>query len=186
MDDLFESLVALQARLNEAGISSAVVGGMAVGIWGEPRVTRDVDVKVLLTRDDAAHLLEALGSDYQPLIEDPLRSLSNTGVLFVRDERETRLDLLLSETAFDAEVIRRAQPVELAPGLEAQVCSPEDLIIYKLVSTRQRDYGDAVSVIRRQGDGLDDAYVVGWLRQFEQALADSTLVSEYQRLRGKA
>lgn len=164
----------------------AVVGGIAVGIWGEPRVTRDVDVKVLLTRDDAARLLEVLGSDYQSLIENPLRSLSNTGVLFVQDERGTRLDLLLGETAFDAEAIRRAQFVELAPGLKARVCSPEDLIIYKLVSTRQRDYEDAVSVIRRQGDALDDAYVVGWLRQFEQALSDSTLVAEYRRIRGKA
>jgi len=46
-----------------------------------------------------------------------------------------------------------------------------------------RDYEDAASVIHRQGDVLDDAYVLGWLRQFEQALDDSTLVTEYRRLR---
>lgn len=44
MRDLFESLVALQDRLSEAGISSVIIGGIVVGIWGEPRVTRDVDV----------------------------------------------------------------------------------------------------------------------------------------------
>jgi hypothetical protein len=42
-----------------------------------------------------------------------------------------------------------------------------------------------LSIIRRQGDALDDDYVLGWLRQFEIALDDSTLVSEYRRLRAQ-
>ncbi|MFQ6101787.1 MAG: hypothetical protein ACE5OS_11225 [Anaerolineae bacterium] len=41
MENLFESLVALQDRLRQAGIPSAVIGGVAVGVWGEPRVTRE-------------------------------------------------------------------------------------------------------------------------------------------------
>lgn len=40
-----------------------------------------------------------------------------------------------------------------------------------------------VGIIRRQGDRLDDAYILDWLRQFEQALDDSTLVQQYRRLR---
>ena len=51
MENLFESLVSLEERLHRAGISCAVIGGVAVGVWGEPRVTRDVDVKVLLGRN---------------------------------------------------------------------------------------------------------------------------------------
>ena len=54
---------------------------------------------------------------------------------------------------------------------------------YKLVSTRLRDHEDAASVVRRQGDKLDDSYVLHWLGQFEHALDDSTLVAEYTRLR---
>lgn len=183
MENLFESLVALQGRLCQAGISSAVIGGMAVGVWGEPRVTRDVDVKVLLGRDEAPRLLKVIAPDYVSLQADPLRALTHTGILFVQDRLGTRLDLLLADTGFDAAAIRRALPVEVQPGLIAHVCSAEDLIIYKLISTRLRDYEDAASVIHRQGDVLDDAYVLGWLRQFEQALDDSTLVTEYRRLR---
>ena len=183
MKNLFEALVALQDRLHQAGISSAVIGGMAVGMWGEPRVTRDVDVKVLLGRDDAPRLLEVIAPDYVSLQADPLRALTHTGILFVQDRLGTRLDLLLADTGFDAAAIRRALPVEVQPGLIAHVCSAEDLIIYKLISTRLRDYEDAASVIHRQGDALDDAYVLDWLRQFEQALDDSTLVTEYRRLR---
>lgn len=54
MDDLLRSIVALQERLLDAGIPSIVIGGIAVATWGEPRVTRDVDLKVLLERDDSA------------------------------------------------------------------------------------------------------------------------------------
>ena len=71
----------------------------------------------------------------------------------------------------------------MQPGVVARLCSPEDLVIYKLISTRLRDHEDAQSVIRRQGSSLDDDYVLDWLRQFEEALDDSTLVAEYRRLR---
>jgi len=43
----------LQKKLITEGVSSIVIGGMAVAAWGEPRVTRDVDLKVLLNRQDA-------------------------------------------------------------------------------------------------------------------------------------
>lgn len=185
MQTLFQSLVDLQGRLRARGILSAVIGGVAVAVWGEPRVTRDVDIKVLLGRDAAPRLLEAIGPDYTSLQPEPLAALARSGVLFVQDACGTRLDLLLADVSFDTEAIQRAREVTLQPGLAAWVCSPEDLIIYKLISTRQRDHADAESVIRRQGDALDDQYVVTWLRRFEQALDDSTLVATYRSLRAR-
>jgi hypothetical protein len=75
-------------------------------------------------------------------------------MLFVQDSAETRLDLLLADTPYDVQAIRRGQSVEVEPGATICVCSPEDLVIYKLVSTRLRDHEDAASVVRRQGDKL--------------------------------
>ena len=37
MEQLFRSVKALQQRLSDAGIPSIVIGGAAVGTWGEPR-----------------------------------------------------------------------------------------------------------------------------------------------------
>ena len=102
---------------------------------------------------------------------------------FVQDALGTRLDLLLAETPYDAPAVGRGREVDLEPGLPVRLCSPEDLVIYKLISTRPRDGEDARGVIRRQGAKLDDDYVLHWLRRFEQALDDSTLVAEYRRLR---
>ncbi len=180
---MIESLWALQERLRREGIPSAAVGGIALSVWGEPRATRDVDVRVLLGREEASRLLPVLADEYLLLADDPLGTLKKLGFLFVQDRRGVRLDLLLADTEFDREVIRRAQPVEIEAGKVIYLCSAEDLLIYKLISTRPRDHEDAAGIVHRQGDTLNDEYVEGWLRQFEQALDDSTLLVEYRRLR---
>ena len=186
MEQLFRSVKVLQQRLSDAGIPSIVIGGAAVGTWGEPRVTRDVDLKVLLKREDADRLLALLAPDYISLLPDPRAALRKQAMLFVEDAAGVRLDLLLADTPYDVEAIRRGCDVEVAPGVALRLCTPEDLILYKLISTRPRDHEDARSVVRRQGDALDDRYVLDWLRQFESALDDSTLVAEYRRLRHEA
>lgn len=71
MESLFRSILALQQRLIKAGVPSVVIGGLAVGAWGEPRVTRDADLKVLLGREDAERLLHLLSPDYVSLLPDP-------------------------------------------------------------------------------------------------------------------
>lgn len=183
MKDLLQSVFVLQRHLNGAGIPSIVIGGVAVAVWGDPRVTRDVDLKVLLTRDEADRLLGLLGSDYRSLLPDPRAAIERQALVFVQDSLGTRLDLLLADTPYDVTAVQRGREVELQPGLPIRLCSPEDLVIYKLISIRPRDREDARSVIRRQGANLDDRYILRWLLQFEQALDDSTLAAEYKRLR---
>ena len=183
MQKLFQSVRALQHLLLEHGIPSIVIGGVAVAVWGEPRLTRDIDLKIQLGRQGVDRLLKVLLADYQPLKPDPGETLRKQGLIFVQDSAGVRLDILLADTPYDVSAIQRGSDVEVQPGFVIRICSPEDLIIYKLISTRLRDHDDVKTVIRRQGDSLDDSYILDWLRQFEQALDDSTLVAEYQDLR---
>jgi hypothetical protein len=180
---LVDSVVALETSLDRAGIPSMVVGGLAVSVWGEPRLTRDVDVKVLLRRDEAERLLKALGPDYSSLSGPPGESLARVGFAFFRDKLGTRIDVLLADTSFDESALARAVRCELEQGKSGRVCAAEDLIVYKMISDRPRDRADAESVVRRQGDRLDDAYVERWLAEFERALSAKGLVAEYAALR---
>jgi hypothetical protein len=180
----FQGVMQLQKRLTEAGIASAVIEGLAVAVWGEPRLTRDADVKVSLQREQASHLLRLLSPGYTFLSNKPEQTLRRMGFLFVQDATGLRLDLLLADTPFDVQAIQRARPVNIQSDLTITVCTAEDLILYKMISTRPRDREDVQGIVRRQGDALDDAYTLYWLRQFEQAIDDSTLVADYRRLRG--
>lgn len=183
MQNLFQSILILQKILSEAGIDSIVIGGIAVAIWGEPRLTRDADLKISLQCQDAERLISVISPDYKFLLPDPTLSIQKQAMLFIQDKFGTRLDLLLADTPYDLMAIKRGKAVEVTPGVTILLCSPEDLVIYKLVSTRQRDHEDAKSVIRRQENKLADKYIISWLKQFEQALDDSTLVAEYKKLK---
>lgn len=180
MDSLVDSLVALQAHLDRANIQSIAIGGMAVSVWGVPRLTRDVDVKILLTRDDATRLLKALPAEYRLLAREPLATLERNAMLFVLDPAGHRLDLLLADIGFDEIAIQRGVSIEVRPGVTARFCTAEDLLVYKLIAARPQDHLDVTNVIRRQGTELDVAYVEGWLKQFELALDDSTLIGTFR------
>ncbi len=176
MERLAESLRSTQQRLSGAGIESAAIGGLAVAIWGEPRVTRDVDLKILLERSDGASLLEFLQDGGYKFEAD-----AST----VRNASGTRVDFLLADTSFDRACVQRRVPGILPGKVEVEVCTAEDLIVLKLISTRPRDREDAAGVVLRQKGKLDQAYVEGWLREFEDALDDSTLVAEFRALLGQ-
>jgi len=180
--NLVKSAALAQLALSDAGIDSIVIGGLAVAIWGEPRLTRDVDLKVLLQRDRAQLLVKALPAGFRCLADQPEETLRRVGFLFVQDAAGIRIDFLLAETGFDVEALSRRRQVEMVAEKIA-VCTAEDLIVYKMVSTRPRDHDDVLGVVRRQQDQLDDDYVTSWLSQFEQALDDSTLVTSYRQMR---
>jgi hypothetical protein len=186
MERLAESLLKLQELLAEAGIPSAAIGGVATGVWGEPRLTRDVDLKILLTRESRQQLLDLLATDYLPLYPNPDEQLRRNGVMFVRDSFGTRIDLLLADTDYDDSLIARAREIELLPGRKGRVCSPEDLVVLKLIASRPIDMKDAESVIQRQGEKLGETYILEWLTKFEKMLDDSTFLREYTRMRDKA
>ncbi|MGQ0601632.1 MAG: nucleotidyltransferase [Anaerolineales bacterium] len=186
MENLLKAYAELQQRLEEAGILSALIGGMAVGAWARARVTRDVDIKVLLHRDERQKLLDVLKTGYSFLHADPEAALRQNGVLFILNSAGVRIDVQLADIEFDEILIARARTLELAPGYAVRVCTAEDLIILKILAQRPQDDIDVERVIERQGQRLDEAYILNWLQRFERMVDDSTLVRRYQSIHTRA
>ena len=184
MNELIDAVIAFQKLLEKEGIPAMAIGGIAVGIWGEPRLTRDIDMKVLAHREDRTRLLAVLRT-FTPLDDNPDDSFRRLGLAFFHDSNGVRIDVLLADTVFDETAIERAHVVTLFNGKTIRVCTPEDLIVYKMLSTRMKDRADVESVIQKQGEALDKTYIEGWLAQFEEALADNTLVQEFRNIRGR-
>jgi len=181
MKALLDSVVAFQHLLEAEGIPNIFIGGIAVAVWGEPRLTRDIDIKVLIHREERARLLAIL-DEFTPLNADPDEAFRRLGLAFFHDPHGIRIDVMLADTIFDETAIERARSMELFNGTMIRVCTAEDLIIYKLLSTRTKDRGDVESIIQKQGDTLDGVYIETWLAQFEEALADGTLIQEFRNL----
>ena len=182
MNDLIDSVVAFQDFLKKEGVPVMAIGGIAVAVWGEPRLTRDVDMKVLVSREDRGQLLVLLGG-LTPLQDDSDDSFRRLGLAFFRDSNGVRIDVMLADTIFDETAINRARDIGFTPEKTIRVCTAEDLIVYKMLSTRTKDRADVESIVQKQGDTLDDTYIENWLVQFEQALSDSTLVQDFRKIR---
>lgn len=127
-----------------------VIGGLAVLVRGTPRLTRDVDLSLLLRPRETQRLLDALGREFRALPSDPVAFARRQFVLPLEGPDGTRLDAAFTGTPFEEESIRRATFEEIG-GVRARVCTAEDLVLHKVVSERLQDLEDVRSVVRARG-----------------------------------
>lgn len=161
-----ELLGRIAQSLDSHGIPYMIVGGQAVLVYGEPRLTKDIDVTLGVGPDrlgDLLPIITALG--LRPLV-DPETFTRQTLVLpCEEDDTGHRVDFILSFSEYEREALQRtrATPIE---GVAVRFASPEDVIIHKMVAGRPRDLEDVASVAAKT-PALDLDYVSRWLRAFE-------------------
>jgi len=84
-------------------------------------------------------------------LKDPVQFAERSRILPIRLPDGVVVDFMLATLPFEFDAIERAKTVE-HEGVEVQVVTPEDLIVYKIVSQRPQDYLDIVGILRRQED----------------------------------
>lgn len=102
--------------------------------------------------------IESVGRHYTILVKDPSDFVRDTRVLPASTQSGVRIDLLFGLLPFEEEAVRRAARVEAA-GRTIRVCTPEDLILIKIISDRPRDLEDARAIVRRRLPALDLGYL---------------------------
>lgn len=171
MDDYltgpFESLTALFDALD---VPYALIGGLAVGAWGVPRPTHDLDF--VIQADDAVlpnlcRLIHERGY--------AVSSSSNEGRIdFVAGmplircqqcihDRVLDIDLFLTASKFQEAIIARRVSLNVADR-RFWVATPEDLILLKLAAGRPRDMADIEDILLLRYQ-LDEEYLRAWAAQ---------------------
>ena len=129
-----------------------ITGALAVGCYGVPRATKDVDLFVQAGGRGARLIKRAKGAGFlvPPGASEILRS---GGILTLElPGEEFKVDLIAGEMM--AEIIARSRTLRLY-GKEMKVISPEDLIALKLAAWRLHDRPDAIRVLANQWGKLD-------------------------------
>jgi hypothetical protein len=159
------------AAVETVGGAYFVGGSLASSLQGEPRATNDVDIVLTLPMGRVRDFVEALGADFEVDV-DALRNALLTGstcnVFFL--PWLTKVDLFaVGPGRFDeAEFSRRRPVIVREPDVVLVVKSPEDTILRKLWWYRQggeaseRQWRDAVQVLRINEATLDFAYMTRW------------------------
>jgi hypothetical protein len=119
------------------GVPYAIIGGMAVQHWGEPRFTADVDLTVAAPLDDTRAFIERVLEHFKPRMEGALEFALRSRVILVQADNGCALDVALGLPGYEDEVMRRAVAYRLARGKTVRLCSAEDLVVHKAVAGRR-------------------------------------------------
>lgn len=168
--------------LEDHGLRYAIIGGIALSQWGVIRVTRDVDIKVLVPNTDYSAARIALHAAFPTSAHNQIPT--NPLIVSVTIQDIT-VNFLLALPGYEELIIERAVRRDL-DGWKAWICSAEDLIIQKVIAGRGKDWLDVEALLIEQRGKLDEAYVEDWLSQFAEALEKSEFLIDYHRLLEKA
>lgn len=158
MSSSFERvLLDLVEGLEESGIEYALVGGVAVLAWGDPRTTRDIDVIAQLDASDLGDVAERL-EPHGFRFDRPgaLRALDEGSHFTIfHDDAFYHVDMVPASTASHERTLEGRRRVEIEDRV-AWVASPEDTIANKLVFGAEQDLKDAAGILARLGEDIDD------------------------------
>jgi hypothetical protein len=153
MTQLQRALVQVAADLAEIGSPFALIGGLAVSLRAEPRMTRDIDL-ALAVDDDAkaeAVIRDLLGRGYrvvQRLEQDQTGRLASVRVKPPgQPPYGVVVDLLFASSGIEAEVVGAAEHLEVLPGLYLPVATSAHLVALKILAGRRLDRVDVETLL---------------------------------------
>ena len=83
------------------------IGGLAVQRWGEPRVTRDVDLTLLTGFGGEDAFLDALLASYAARVDDARRFARQYRVLLLKTADGIGIDISLGALPFEERIVSR-------------------------------------------------------------------------------
>jgi hypothetical protein len=156
-------LARLADRFDEDGLPYAVGGALALGAWGVPRTTSDVDVSVFVSENELDGLLDSV-ERAGAMVEraEARRTVVRTG-FFVAHFGRTRIDIFIAHHPWHAEMQRRRVSLPTPDGHPRWFLSAEDTALAKLLYARPKDVQDLERLFAVQAGRLDLAYLHQWL-----------------------
>jgi hypothetical protein len=171
--DLVAALAPVVAALEGAGAAYRIGGSVASSALGVPRSTLDVDVVTDLGPEQVAGFASALEADYY-VDADMIRDAIARRACFNLIHLATMLKIdvfIVGLRPFDRVAFARRVDRPLGEEPDARTFalrSPEDVILKKLEGYRiggevsERQWTDAVGVLKIQGGRLDLDYLRRW------------------------
>lgn len=168
---MYISLLETIARsLETHHISYMVIGGQAVLMYGEPRLTRDIDITIDVTPERYEEIVQVCKECSLEIELSDVRSFVRDTYVLPCEHRVTGFSVkfIFSDSAYEKEALARAQEVKIRERY-VLYASAEDVVIHKILAARAKDYEDIRSIIHKQKN-LSNEYILNVLKEFDEAL----------------
>jgi hypothetical protein len=150
----------LSRALEQHGVSHAIGGALAYGIWGIPRTTLDLDMNVFVEPHDLDPVFASLRSLAIDVDEAVARRASEVDGMFTVRVDRCRIDLFTASIEF-AWIAEKTRVKKRIGNRETWFLSAESLAVFKLLFFRTKDIADLERLVEIRGPLLDTS----WVRQ---------------------
>jgi predicted nucleotidyltransferase len=165
----------IAGELSAQNIPYMIIGGQAVLLYGEPRLTKDIDVTLGIGSEGLDLVMKSVENlKLDILVPEPEDFVKETMVLpTLHGKSGIRVDFIFSFSEYEHQAIQNAKQVKIGTQ---DVCfaSLEDVIIHKVIAGRPRDLEDVRSVILKNPD-YNLNYIKKWLTEFDVSLGEDYL-----------
>jgi hypothetical protein len=127
---------------NEEAVEYLVVGAHAVIFYAEPRYTKDLDVWVNPTSQNAKKVWKALSRFGAPLQDITLEEFTDPDVIYQIGLEPNRIDVLMSIPGVDFQSAKRNRVASSYVGVPIFIVGKADLIHSKRTAGRKQDLLD--------------------------------------------
>ncbi len=179
---IFQNLLKrISQALDNHNIPYMVIGGQAVLLYGEPRLTKDIDIALGVNIDRLNEILAiAKILRLEVLVQNVEEFTKETMVLPTADEdTKIRIDLIFSFSPYEKVALERAKGVRFGKNI-VKFASLEDVVIHKVIAGRARDLEDIRNILLKN-PRYDSQYIEKWLLQFDNSLNEHFL-NAFQKL----
>ena len=167
--------------LNKGDYNYIIIGGIAASTIGEPRITADVDVDIVINKEDVPDFLgKAAKAGFDVPVKKCLKSAEQVGA-FQISFGNYHIDFIIASTDLEVQACKRHKSIQLH-GVKAFFPTAEDLILMKIIPGREKDLLDAKGVVIRNEGKLDIRYLESWAMMLSDEAEDMRIWHTLEKL----
>lgn len=159
------------AKLNSLQINYFLVGSLASMYYGRPRFTNDIDLVVQIGATQIKDFIKAFDfPDYYcppfEVIQDEVMRRGSFNL--IHQDSGVKIDIVLNKNSeISKSELSRRHKVEIIPGLETYIATPEDVILKKLEFYREGGSEKHLLDVREilSFTNVDFSYLEKWATQ---------------------
>ena len=152
--------------LERLEICYAIVGSYASSVWGEPRMTRDIDIVIQLAASQIDSLCASFSEDdFYVSRAAAAEAVQRRGQFnVIHPASGNKIDFMIAGMGdWPTAQLARRKNVNFEPDTSGYVAAPEDVILGKLIYYREggsdKHLRDIKGILKISGDVLDREYL---------------------------
>jgi len=163
----------ISRELRKGSIPHMVIGGQAVLLYGEPRLTRDIDIALGIKVNELNKIKKIVSIIGLKILVKKEFVERNMVLPTIEEKSGIRVDFIFSFSPYERQAIERGKDIKLGRTL-VRFASLEDVVIHKVIAGRARDMEDIKSILLKNPK-YDSGEIIKWLKEFDDSSGENFL-----------